>query len=49
MLWMIAVVLMLVWQIGLVTAHTLGGFIHVLLVIALIVVMLQVIHGRKAL
>ena len=46
--WTIAVVLMMVWQIGLLTAHTLGGLIHVLLAVALVVVMLRIIHGRKA-
>jgi hypothetical protein len=49
MLWTIAVVLIVLWLLGLVTAHTLGGFIHVLLVIAVIVVLLRVIQGRRVL
>ena len=48
MLWTIAVVLVVLWLLGLVTAYTMGGFIHVLLVIAVIVVLLRVIGGRKA-
>lgn len=47
MLWTIAVVLVVLWLLGLVTAHTIGGFIHVLLVIAVIVVLLRIIQGRK--
>lgn len=47
MLWTIAVILVVLWILGLVTATTLGGFIHVLLVIAIIVVVLNIIRGRK--
>jgi len=47
MLWTIAVVLIVLWLLGLVTSYTMGGFIHVLLVIAIIVVLLRVIQGRK--
>ena len=47
MLWNIAVVLVILWVLGLVTSHTMGGLIHVLLVIAIIVVLLRVIQGRK--
>lgn len=47
MLYTIAVVLLILWLLGLVTANTLGGFIHVLLVIAVVVVLLRVISGRK--
>ncbi len=47
MLWSIAVVLIILWLLGLVTSYTLGGFIHILLVIALIVVVVQVIQGRR--
>ena len=47
MLWTIAVVLIILWLLGLVTSYTIGGFIHILLVIALIVVILRVIQGRK--
>ena len=48
MLWTITVILVLVWFIGLVTSYTMGGFIHVLLVIAIVVVLMNVIQGRKA-
>jgi len=47
MLWTIAVVLVVLWAVGLVSAYTLGGFIHVLLVIAVIVILVQVISGRR--
>jgi len=49
MLYTIAVVLLILWLLGLVTSYTVGGFIHVLLVIALVVVLLRVIGGRRAL
>jgi hypothetical protein len=49
MLWTIAVVLVVLWLIGLVTSYTLGGFIHVLLAVAVIVVLIRVIQGRRAL
>jgi len=48
MLWTIAVVLLVLWALGLVTSYTMGGFIHVLLVIAVVVVLMNVIQGRKA-
>jgi hypothetical protein len=47
MLWTIAVVLIVLWLLGLVTSYTMGGFIHVLLVIAIIVVLLRLIQGRR--
>lgn len=47
MLYTVAVVLLILWLLGLVTSYTLGGFIHILLVIALVVVLLRVISGRK--
>lgn len=47
MLWTIAVVLVLLWFLGLVTSYTLGGFLHVLLVVALIVVVLRLFQGRR--
>jgi len=47
MLWTIAVILLVLWGLGLVTATTMGGFIHVLLVLAVIVVLVRVIQGRK--
>jgi len=46
-LWTIAVVLIILWLLGLLTSYTLGGFIHVLLVLAIIAVLLRVIRGRK--
>ena len=49
MLWTIAVVLVILWLLGLVTSYTMGGFIHVLLVVAAIVVLLRIIQGRKVL
>jgi hypothetical protein len=47
MLYAIAVILVVLWLLGLVTSTTMGGFIHVLLVIAIIVVLFNVISGRK--
>jgi len=47
MLWTIAVVLIALWLLGLVSAYTMGGFIHVLLVIAVVIVLLRVIQGRR--
>ena len=47
MLYTIAVVLVILWLVGLVTSYTMGGFIHVLLVIAIIVILVNVISGRK--
>jgi hypothetical protein len=49
MLWTIAVILLVLWALGLVTSYTMGGFIHVLLVIAIVTVLINVIQGRKAL
>ena len=49
MLYTIAVVLLILWLLGLVTSVTMGGFIHVLLVVAVVVVLLRVISGRKVL
>ena len=49
MLYTIAVVLLVLWLLGLVTATTMGGFIHVLLVIAVVMVLLRVISGRSPL
>jgi len=47
MLWTIAVVLLVLWLLGIVSSYTMGGFIHVLLVIAIVVVLLNVISGRR--
>lgn len=49
MLWAIAVILLVLWVLGLVTSYTMGGFLHILLVIAAVVVLINVIQGRKAL
>jgi hypothetical protein len=45
MLWTIAVVLLILWALGLVSSYTMGGFIHILLVIAIVVVLIRVIQG----
>ena len=47
MLWTIAVILVVLWALGLVTSYTLGGFVHILLVVAIVVVLIQVIQGRR--
>lgn len=49
MLYTIAVVLVILWLLGLVTSYTVGGFIHILLVIAVVVVLIRIIQGRKPL
>jgi len=49
MLYTIAVVLLVLWLLGLVTATTMGGFIHILLVVAIVIVLLRVIQGRSPL
>lgn len=47
MLETIAVLLLILWGVGLITSYTMGGFIHILLVVAIIVVLIRVIRGRK--
>jgi len=47
MLWTIAVVLVVLWLLGLVSSYTMGGFIHILLVLAIVVVLINVIQGRR--
>ena len=47
MLWTIAVILLVLWALGMVSSYTLGGFIHLLLVLAIIVVLIRVIQGRR--
>lgn len=47
MLWTIAVILIVLWLLGLVSSYTMGGLIHILLVIAIIMVLVRVIQGRK--
>jgi hypothetical protein len=49
MLWTIAVILAVLWLLGLVSSYTMGGFIHILLVLAIIVVLINVIQGRRPL
>ena len=49
MLFTIAAILILLWLVGLITSYTLGGFIHVLLVVAVIVVIVRIIQGRRVL
>ena len=47
MLWTIAMILIILWVLGLVSSYTIGGFIHILLVIAIIMVLVNIIQGRK--
>ena len=47
MLYTVAVVLIVLWILGLVSSYTMGGFIHVLLVVAIVVILIQVIQGRR--
>ena len=49
MLWTIAVVMVILWLLGLVSGYTMGNFIHILLVIAIVIVLVRVIQGRKIL
>lgn len=49
MLWTIAVVLFVLWALGMVSSYTMGGFVHILLVLALVVVLINVLQGRRAL
>jgi hypothetical protein len=49
MLWTIAVILIVLWLLGLVSSYTLGGFIHILLVLAIVVILVNLIQGRRAL
>jgi hypothetical protein len=47
MLWTIAVILIVLWALGLVSSYTMGGFIHILLVVAIITVLVSIIQGRR--
>ena len=47
MLWTIFVILLVLWLLGMVTSYTLGGFIHILLVIAVVVMLIRIIQGRR--
>jgi hypothetical protein len=49
MLWTVAVILMVLWALGLVTSYTMGGFIHILIAVAAIVVLIRIIQGRRVL
>ncbi|MFZ1377362.1 MAG: lmo0937 family membrane protein [Geothrix sp.] len=49
MLWTIAIILLVLWAVGLVSAYTMGGFIHILLVVAVVVVLIRLIQGRRVL
>ncbi len=49
MLWTIAFILMVLWLLGLVSSYTMGGFIHILLVVAVVVVLVRIIQGRRIL
>lgn len=49
MLWTIVVILLVLWLLGLVSSYTLGGFIHLLLVLAVIIIVINLIQGRRAL
>jgi Family of unknown function (DUF5670) len=46
-MWLIAVVLLVLWALGMVSSYTMGGLIHILLVVAIIVVLIRVIQGRR--
>jgi hypothetical protein len=48
MLWTIFVILLVLWLLGMVSSYTMGGFIHILLVIALVIVVINLINGRRA-
>ena len=47
MLWTIATVLLILWALGMVSSYTIGGFIHILLVLAIITLLIQIIQGRR--
>jgi hypothetical protein len=47
LLWTIAIILVILWLLGMVSSYTLGGFVHILLVLAIIVILIRVIQGRR--
>lgn len=47
MLWTIAVILLILWLLGMITSYTVGGLVHLLLVIAIVVIVMRIIRGRK--
>jgi Family of unknown function (DUF5670) len=48
LLWTLAIILVILWLLGMVSSYTLGGFVHILLVLAIVVVLIRVIQGRRA-
>ena len=48
-MWTIAIILIILWALGLLTSYTMGGLIHILLVIAIVVILVRIIQGRRAL
>ena len=48
MLWTIAVIMIVLWLLGMVTSYTMGGFVHLLLVLAVVMVLFNIIQGRRA-
>jgi Family of unknown function (DUF5670) len=49
MLWTIFVILLVLWALGMVSSYTMGGFIHILLVVAIVILLIRVIQGRRVL
>lgn len=49
MLWVIAIIFMVLWLLGIITSFTMGGFIHILIVVAIIAVLVRIIRGRRVL
>ena len=49
MLWTLAVILLILWGLGLVTSYTMGGFIHILVILAVVAVIVRIVQGRKVL
>jgi hypothetical protein len=49
MLWTIFVILVVLWMLGLISGYTIGGYIHILLILAIVVVLIRIIQGRKVL
>ena len=48
MFWTLGIILLILWLLGLLTAHTFGGAVHVLLIIALVVIIIRLVRGRRA-
>ncbi|MGA2589107.1 MAG: lmo0937 family membrane protein [Bryobacteraceae bacterium] len=48
MLWTICVILLILWALGMVTSYTMGGFLHILLILAVIVVLIRLFQGRRS-